>query len=234
VEVKDAYKSITEAILHGAIANHIKAEVKYIDVDSPGLEEQLSTTHGIVIPGGFGTRGIEGKVNVARFARTRDVPFLGICLGMQCAVVETARSLANLKKANSTEFDRKTPHRVISLLEEQKHIKNLGGTMRLGVYPCQIKRGSKSYHLYGKGSVSERHRHRYEFNNQYRKRLAKVGLHVVGEYKSKKLPEIIERKNHPFFIGVQFHPEFQSRPLKPHPLFKGFIAAALKFSQREK
>ena len=233
VEVKDSYKSISEALLHGAIANHAKVEIRYVDVDSAALEEELNAVHGILIPGGFGMRGIEGKVNTVRIAREKNIPFLGICLGMQCAVIESARNLAKLKKANSTEFDRKTPHPVISLLEEQKRVKNLGGTMRLGVYPCQLSRSSKSYSLYGKSNVRERHRHRYEFNNKYRKKLAKAGLKIVGEFTSKKLPEIVERKDHPFFVGVQFHPEFQSRPLTPHPLFKGFVAAALKHGARE-
>ncbi|OVE77439.1 CTP synthetase [bacterium F11] len=233
VEVRDAYKSISEAILHGAIANRAKVEIRYIDVDSPGLEEQLSSVHGILIPGGFGTRGIEGKVNAVRIARENKIPFFGICLGMQCAVIESARNVAKLKRANSTEFDKKSPYPVISLLEEQKKVKNIGGTMRLGAYPCQIKRGSKSYSLYGKVRIQERHRHRFEFNVHYRKKLEKAGLYVVGECPSNRLPEIIELKDHPFFIGVQFHPEFQSRPLSPHPLFKGFIAASLKRSMKE-
>jgi CTP synthase len=230
VEVKDAYKSISEALLHGGLANRAKVEIRYVDVDSPGMEDNLSGVHGILIPGGFGDRGIEGKINAVRIARSQNIPFLGICLGMQCAVIETARNVAKLKNAHSTEFDKKTAHPVISLLEEQKKIKNLGGTMRLGLYPCHLKRGSRSYSLYGKLKIMERHRHRYEFNGRYRDALSKAGLNVVGEYRGNKLPEIVERKQHPFFIGVQFHPEFQSRPLRPHPLFVGFVAASLKKS----
>jgi CTP synthase len=178
----------------------------------------------------FGDRGIEGKINAVRFARVNKVPYFGICLGMQVAVIEFARNVLNLKKANSTEFDLKTPHPVISLLEEQKKIKNLGGTMRLGVYPCHLRRGSIAYSLYGKSVIQERHRHRYEFHNKYRKSFAKAGMNVMGEFKAKHLPEIVELKGHPFFVGVQFHPEFQSRPLRPHAIFQGFIAAALKKS----
>lgn len=230
VEVKDAYKSISEALLHGALANRSKLDIRYVDVDSPGAEDELSSAHGILVPGGFGDRGIEGKINAVRIARTQNIPFFGICLGMQVAVIETARNLANLKRANSTEFDKKTPYPVISLLEEQKNVKNMGGTMRLGLYPCALKKGSRVYSLYGKKQISERHRHRFEFNNKYRDKLQKAGLTVVGEYTKNRLPEICERKNHPFFVGVQFHPEFQSRPLNPHPIFQGFIAAALKKS----
>ncbi len=230
VGVKDAYKSIAEALLHGGVANKAKVEVRYIDVNSPTMEDELSGVHGILIPGGFGDRGIEGKINAVRIARTHKVPFFGICLGMQVAVIEMARNLAHLKNANSTEFDRKTPHPVISLLEEQKKVKNLGGTMRLGLYPCHLRRGSTAYNLYGKPLINERHRHRYEFNTRYRAALAKVGLRMVGEYRRHHLPEIVELKGHPYFVGVQFHPEFQSRPLRAHPLFQGFIAAALKKS----
>lgn len=228
VGVKDAYKSIADALLHGGVANRAKVEVRYVDVDNPALEEQLSGVHGILVPGGFGDRGIEGKIKAVRVARTQKIPFFGICLGMQCAVIETARNVAGLKNANSTEFDKKTPHAVINLLAEQKNVKNLGGTMRLGAYPCHLRRGSRAHSLYAKPLIQERHRHRYEFNNHYRAQLTKAGLHVVGEFRAKKLAEIVELKGHPHFIGVQFHPEFQSRPLRPHPLFAGFIAAALK------
>jgi CTP synthase len=230
VGVKDAYKSISEALLHGGIANKAKVEIKYVDVNGPEMEEELSGVHGILIPGGFGDRGIEGKINAVRIARTQNIPFFGICLGMHVACIEFARNVANLKKANSTEFDLKTPHPVISMLAEQRKIKEKGGTMRLGLYPCAIHRGTLAYSLYGKTQIGERHRHRYEFNNRYRPAFAKLGMNVVGEFKEKQLPEIVELKKHPFFIGVQFHPEFQSRPLKPHPIFEGFVAAALKKS----
>jgi CTP synthase len=228
VEVKDAYKSITEALLHGALANRSKLEIRYVDVDSPGMEEDLSGVHGILVPGGFGDRGIEGKINAVRIARTQNIPYFGICLGMQVAVIETARNVAKMKRANSTEFDKKAPFPVISMLEEQKNIKNLGGTMRLGLYTCNLKRGSRVAGLYGKPKITERHRHRYEFNNKYRARLANAGLFVVGECPQNRLPEIVERKDHPFFVGVQFHPEFQSRPLRAHPIFAGFVQAAVK------
>jgi CTP synthase len=230
IGVKDAYKSVSEALLHGGIANKARVEIRYVDVNSPTLEDELSAVHGILIPGGFGDRGIEGKINAVRIARTHRIPYFGICLGMQVAVIEYARNVANLKRANSTEFDEKTPHPVISLLAEQRKVEKLGGTMRLGSYLCEIKKGSRAAALYNKTQIQERHRHRYEFNNAYRTRLSKAGLNVVGEFKAKKLPEIVEIKNHPFFVGVQFHPEFQSRPLKPHPIFQGFIAAALKKS----
>jgi CTP synthase len=230
VGVKDAYKSISEALLHGGVANKAKVEIRWVDVNSAGMEEELSGVHGILIPGGFGDRGIEGKIKAVQIARTHKIPFFGICLGMQVACIEFARNVANCKGANSTEFDKKTRHPVIHLLAEQKNVKNLGGTMRLGTYPCALKRGSHSYTLYGKPLINERHRHRYEFNNVYRERFSKLGLSVVGEFKAKRLPEIVEIKNHPFFVGVQFHPEFQSRPLRPHALFAGFVAAALKRS----
>jgi len=230
VGVKDAYKSISEALLHGGVANKAKVEIRWVDVNSPGMEDELAGVHGILIPGGFGDRGIEGKINAVRVARTHKIPFFGICLGMQVACIEFARNVAGLKKAHSTEFDPKTTHPVIHLLAEQKKVKNLGGTMRLGVYPCALKKGSISYSLYGKALVNERHRHRYEFNSHYREKFGKLGLNVVGEFKALHLPEIVEIKGHPFFVGVQFHPEFQSRPLKPHPLFAGFVAAALKRS----
>ncbi|MCG3203494.1 MAG: CTP synthase [Elusimicrobia bacterium] len=230
VGVKDAYKSIAEALLHGGVANKTKVEIRYVDVDGPDLEEELSGVHGILIPGGFGDRGIEGKINSVRIAREQKIPFFGICLGMQVACIEFARNVLNLRRANSTEFDAKTPNPIISLLEEQKKIKNLGGTMRLGLYPCHLNRGTLAYSLYGKSLIQERHRHRFEFNNHYRKNFAKHGMRVVGEFRKNHLPEIVELKGHPFFIGVQFHPEFQSRPLKAHPIFQGFVSAALKKS----
>ena len=233
VEFKDAYKSVSEALLHGGWANKAKVDIRYVDVDAPGMEEKLAAVHGILVPGGFGTRGIEGKINVVRYARTNKVPFFGICLGMQCAVIETARNVAGMKKANSTEFDPKTPHPVICLIEEQKKVKNLGGTMRLGAYDCHLRKSSQAHALYGRLKVSERHRHRYELNNNFKARLAKAGLSVVGEFRAQHLAEIVERRDHPFFVGVQFHPEFQSRPLSPHPLFRGFVSASLKRSLGE-
>jgi CTP synthase len=227
VELKDAYKSIGEALLHGGLANDTKVVVKYLDVEDKTLEEQLLQVDGILIPGGFGDRGVEGKIAVAKFARERQIPFFGICLGMQCAVIDVARHLAKLSKANSTEFAPKTSHPVVGLMSEQMKITQLGGSMRLGVYPCRLKSGSHSHKAYGRELVHERHRHRYELNNKYRPVLEKAGLRVVGEYPRLHLAEIVELKNHPWYVAVQYHPELKSRPLHPHPLFRAFIAAAL-------
>jgi CTP synthase len=229
VELKDAYKSVVEALIHGGIANDSRVVIKYIDVESPDLEKELSEVQGILVPGGFGDRGVEGKISVARFARENKVPYLGLCLGMQVAVIEYARNVCGLKNANSTEFNARTPHPVIDILPEQKNIQNKGGTMRLGVYPCKVRSGSLAAALYGKTLVGERHRHRYEFNPKYRKTIESRGLRVTGEYAEKHLAEIVELPEHPFFVAVQFHPEFKSRPTRPHPLFRGFIGAALEF-----
>ena len=183
------------------------------------------------MPGGFGYRGIEGKIKAIEFARVKKIPFLGLCLGMQCAVIEFARNVCGLKSANSTEFEKKSRYPVISLLEEQKNIKDMGGTMRLGVYRCRIKSGSLASKVYKKTLISERHRHRYEFNNKYRGLLQKRGMVFSGIYQKKNLVEMVELKNHPYFIAVQFHPEFKSKPDKAHPLFREFITAALKFKK---
>ncbi|MBK8872189.1 MAG: CTP synthase [Elusimicrobia bacterium] len=228
VEVKDAYKSIGEALLHGGLANNAKVVVKYLDVEDETLESQLLQVDGILIPGGFGDRGVEGKIAVARFARERQIPFFGICLGMQCAVIDVARNVAKLSKAHSTEFAPKTPHPVVDMMLEQKKVTQLGASMRLGVYPCRLKADSLARKAYGKDLVNERHRHRYELNNKYRKALEKAGLRVVGEYTRLKLAEVVEFKNHPWYVAVQYHPELKSRPLHPHPLFRDFIAAALR------
>ena len=229
VDLKDAYKSVVEALQHGGIANDARVHIKYIDVESPNLEQELAEVQGIVVPGGFGDRGIEGKISVVQYAREHNIPYLGLCLGMQVAVIEFARNVCNMKNANSTEFNPKANHPVIDILADQKQVENKGGTMRLGVYTCKIKAGSQAATLYGKTQVEERHRHRYEFNPKYRRSIESHGLKVSGEYAEKHLPEIVELPTHPFFIGVQFHPEFKSRPLRPHPLFRGFIAAALNF-----
>jgi CTP synthase len=181
-----------------------------------------------LIPGGFGDRGVEGKIAVAKFAREHQIPFFGICLGMQCAVIEVARHLAKLGKAHSTEFAPKTPHPVVCKMDEQKKITQLGGTMRLGVYPCRLKAGSLAHKAYGRDMAYERHRHRYELNNKYRPALEKAGLRVVGDYPRLHLAEVVELKNHPWYVAVQFHPELKSRPLRPHPLFRDFVAAALR------
>ena len=181
-----------------------------------------------MVPGGFGSRGIEGKISAIKYVREKGIPFLGICLGMQCATIEFARHVLGLKGANSTEFNKKTPYPVISLLEEQENVSNLGGTMRLGAYPCEVKRGTFTHEAYGADEVYERHRHRYEFNNKYRDQYVKAGFQISGVYQNGKLVEIIELENHPWFVASQFHPEFKSKPDKPHPLFKAFIAKALE------
>jgi CTP synthase len=231
IGLQDAYKSIYESLVHAGIANDTKVEVKKIDsedIEKAGADKFLKDISGILVPGGFGYRGIEGKIKAIEYARVNKIPFFGLCLGMQCAVIEFARNACGLKNANSTEFDKKSPYPVISLLEEQKRVKEMGGTMRLGIYPCALKEKTKSYAAYKKALVFERHRHRYEFNNRYKKILEKKGMVFSGVYPKNNLVEIIELATHPFFIAVQFHPEFKSKPDKPHPLFREFIKAALK------
>jgi CTP synthase len=231
ITLQDAYKSIYEALTHAGIANDAKVEIKKVDseaIQKERAEKLLKGVSGILVPGGFGYRGIEGKIKAIKFARENKIPFLGLCLGMQCAVVEFARSICGLKGASSTEFKPTTKYPVISLLAEQKKISDLGGTMRLGAYPCKLKKNSLAYKVYGKALIQERHRHRYEFNNQYKKLFEKKGLVFSGIYPKKNLVEIIELKNQPYFIAVQFHPEFKSKPNCAHPLFKEFIRAALE------
>lgn len=231
-ELQDAYKSIYEALKHGGIANDCSVQIVKIDSESLTHSVQELKAHavdGILIPGGFGDRGVEGKLNAVRYAREHNIPFFGICLGMQCAVIEFARHVCGLSRANSTEFEKKTPYPIISMLAEQRKIKDLGGTMRLGSYPCKIKKGTRCHGLYGKNSVSERHRHRYEFNNRYKEKLQKGGLVVAGTSPNGKLVEMIELKSHPWFVGCQFHPEFQSKPDYPHPLFAGFVRASIEY-----
>ncbi|MBI3321845.1 MAG: CTP synthase [Candidatus Omnitrophica bacterium] len=231
IQLQDAYKSIDEALRHGGLANDAAVEVKRIDseqIEREGAEAILSDVGGLLIPGGFGHRGIEGKLAAIRYAREHGVPFLGICLGMQCAVIEIARSLCGLQSANSTEFDSKTPHPVISLLDEQQGVTAKGGTMRLGASACRLKPQTRSFHAYQRPEIHERHRHRYEVNNAYRLRLEEAGLVVAGTSQPGDLVEIIELKDHPWFVAGQFHPEFKSTPLSPHPLFRAFVAAALK------
>jgi CTP synthase len=229
--LQDSYKSIYESLVHAGIANDAGVEIQKVDsedIEKKGAACVLQGVSGVLVPGGFGSRGIEGKIKAIEFARKNHIPFLGLCLGMQCAVIEFSRNVCGLKKANSTEFDRKTPHPVISLLEEQKKVAQLGGTMRLGAYPCRIKPGTRAHAAYGKNLVRERHRHRYEFNNKYRKALEKKGMVFSGIYPRGNLVEIVELKAHPFFIAVQYHPEFKSKPDQAHPLFREFIAASLK------
>jgi len=231
IGLQDAYKSIYEALIHAGIANDARVEIEKIDsehIEKEGAERYLKNACGILVPGGFGYRGIEGKIQAIKYARENKIPFLGLCLGMQCAVIEFSRNACGLKGANSTEFDKKTRYPVISLLAEQKKIKDMGGTMRLGAYPCRIKRGTASYAAYKKELITERHRHRYEFNNKYKSLLQQKGLVISGIYPKAALAEIIELKNHPFFVAVQFHPEFQSKPDQPHPLFRELIRKALK------
>jgi CTP synthase len=230
IALQDAYKSIYEALVHGGIANNARVLIQKIDsedLEKGKIEKHLADIHGILIPGGFGSRGIEGKIKAVKFARENKIPFFGICLGMQVATIEFARNVCGMKDANSTEFDKDTKFPIISLLEEQKNVKKMGATMRLGAYPCQLDKNSKSFELYKQVKISERHRHRYEFNNEYQKEMQEKGMVFAGINKDRDLVEIIELKNHPWFVGCQFHPEFKSKPDVAHPLFRGFIAAAL-------
>lgn len=228
---RESYKSLSEALVHGGIANDTGVQIHWIEseeLERLGPEQLLGDADGILIPGGFGIRGIEGKIETIRYARTKDTPFLGLCLGMQCAVIEFARHVANLEKANSVEFDQETPHPVIDLLPEQRTVTDKGGSMRLGAYPCVILKGSLAYEIYQSDTISERHRHRYEFNNDYREQLAAKGLVISGQSPDGRLVEIIELRNHSWFLGTQFHPEFHSRPHRPHPVFTAFVGAALR------
>jgi len=227
----DSYKSVVESLQHAAIANNSTIEIKIIpseDLEKEGNMKLLHDLDGILVPGGFGDRGVQGKLNSIRYAREKLVPFLGICLGMQCATIEFARNVCKMQGAHSTEFDPKTNYAIISLLEEQKKIVNLGGTMRLGSYPCSILKNTKASAAYQKHNISERHRHRYEFNNEYKEVLEKKGMIFSGTSPDKTLIEIVELKGHPWFLGCQFHPEFKSRPVDPHPLFKEFVKASIK------
>ncbi len=235
LELKDAYKSLTEAITHGGIANDCRVEIKAVEaerVEQEGPKEFLHDVAGVLVPGGFGVRGIEGKIAVTTYAREEGIPFFGICLGMQGAVIEFARQVCGLKGANSHEFVPETPHPVISLMLEQRGITNLGGSMRLGAYPCRLRPGSRAFDAYRDEEVSERHRHRYEVNNEYRDLLEAHGLVISGISPDGSLVEMIELADHPWFVGCQFHPEFKSRPRHPHPLFRGFIRAALEHQSR--
>jgi len=229
-DLHDAYKSIYEALGHGGIPHRARVLVRKVraeDVEKQGAEALLRGVRGVLVPGGFGERGIEGMIQAIRWASEERVPLFGVCLGMQCATIEASRRLAGLEGAHSTEFRRDTPHPVISLLEEQKKVRQMGGTMRLGAYPCRLVEGSLARKAYGVPAVRERHRHRYEFNDAYRDRLREAGLEVTGICPEGDLVEIVELRGHPWFVGVQFHPEFRSRPLEPHPLFRDFIGAAL-------
>jgi CTP synthase len=229
-EHRDAYKSIYEALDHAGVQNRAQIRIQRIHseaVEREGPERLLAGVDGILVPGGFGERGIEGKVDAVRFARERNIPFFGICLGMQCAVAEFGRTVLGLDRANSTEFDKDTPHPVICLLNEQKTITDKGGTMRLGAQPTRLTLDSKAAACYAATDISERHRHRYEFNNAYRQQYAAGGMKVVGTSPDGTLVEVVEISDHPWFVGVQYHPEFKSQPTRPHPLFAGFVGAAL-------
>ncbi len=230
MDLQDAYKSIYESLTHAGAFHDCR--IKIINVDAEEIERhgparKLQGVDGILVPGGFGTRGVEGKIAAAAYARKSKKPYFGLCLGMQIAVIEFARHVAGLKQANSTEFNPKTPNPVISLLEEQKKIQHKGASMRLGAWPCKITKGTKAAALYRQSTVNERHRHRYEFNNAYRQQFEKLGMLFSGISPQNGLVEMIELRNHPWFIGCQFHPEFQSKPNHPHPLFRGFVGAAL-------
>jgi CTP synthase len=229
VEYEDSYKSLKEALVHGALAHNLKLSVTWIEaegLEEPGYEEQLRGFDGILVPGGFGKRGIEGMLNAIRYARERGVPYFGICLGMQTACIEYARNVCGLAGANSSEFDPATPHRVIYKLRELTGVEEMGGTMRLGAWTCLLEPGSLAARAYGKTEIGERHRHRYEFNREYEALLTGAGLNITGTTPDGTYVEIVEIPGHPFFLGCQFHPEFKSKPLEPHPLFEKFINAS--------
>jgi CTP synthase len=233
IHLRDAYKSITEAMVHAGVANEARVQIEWVDseeVEERGPEKLLEGVSGILVPGGFGQRGIEGMVTAVNFARTKGIPFFGICLGMQCAVIEFARNVCGLEGADSSEFNPSTPHPVIDLMPEQLTVDKMGGTMRLGVYRCKLKEGSLAAGAYRLGAVGERHRHRYEFNNRYLDVFGQGGVCFSGLNTERNLVEIVELKGHPWFVGVQFHPELKSRPDAPHPLFREFVKAAIGFS----
>jgi CTP synthase len=235
IQHKDAYKSIYESLDHAGIAHLTRVIVKRIEAEELERGDPatvLGGVDGVLVPGGFGMRGIEGKIDAIRYARKSETPFFGICLGMQCAVIEFARNVLNLPQANSTEFAADTPDPVICLLNEQRKVVDMGGTMRLGAQPCLVEPGTHAAHCYEADRIIERHRHRYEFNPQYRERFAKAGLMITGTSPDGGLAEIVELREHPWFLAVQYHPEFKSKPNKAHPLFVGFIEAALVHQQQ--
>ena len=239
VEYEDSYKSLKEALVHGALAHNLKLQLNWIEAeglegDEASRDAQLEEYDGILVPGGFGKRGIEGMLEAIRYAREKNVPYFGICLGMQTACIEYARNVCGLADANSSEFDPATPHRVIYKLRELRGVEELGGTMRLGAWTCKIDPGTLAHKVYGKLEISERHRHRYEFNREYEGTLTAGGLRISGSTPDGTYVEMVEIPGHPFFIGCQFHPEFKSKPLEPHPLFKSFIGAAYEHGQQRK
>jgi CTP synthase len=237
VEYEDSYKSLKEALVHGALAHNLKLQLNWIEAEGletgdKSYESQLEDYDGILVPGGFGKRGIEGMLIAIRYARENKVPYFGICLGMQTACVEFARNVVGLAEANSSEFDPATPHRVIYKLRELRGVEELGGTMRLGAWICKIEPNTLAHNIYGALEVSERHRHRYEFNREYEEPMTAAGLRISGSTPDGTYVEIIELPEHPHFIGCQFHPEFKSKPLEPHPLFRTFIGAAYEYGQK--
>lgn len=235
VELPDAYLSIVEALKHAGFQFSCDIDIRWVyaeQVEKEGCKQLLSGVDAILVPGGFGDRGIEGKIATAKYARENKIPYLGICLGMQCAIIEFARNVCGLKGANSLEFDADTPYPVVHLMPDQEHVENKGGTMRLGVYPCKLIEGSKAAQVYNAAVIGERHRHRYEINNEYREQLQSHGLIISGLSPDHRLVEIVELKDHPWFVACQFHPEFKSRPNRPHPLFLGLISNAITYSQR--
>ena len=233
-DVRDAYKSIYESLTHAAASEDCGIELELIDSESlqDGVSGQLKDVSGVLIPGGFGLRGVEGKIKAARFAREHQIPFLGLCLGMQVATIEFAQNACGIKDANSTEFDKNTTEPVISLLEEQRGVKNMGASMRLGTWPTKIAKGTIAEKIYASTEVTERHRHRYEFNMKYRDQMNEKGFVISGTSPDGTLAELIELRDHPYFVGCQYHPEFQSKPNNPHPLFQGFIQACLEYQNR--
>lgn len=233
VELPDAYISVTEALHHAGIANDAEVKIKWVNaeeletMENPDMDEIFAGCKGILVPGGFGYRGVEGKIMAIKYARENKIPFLGLCLGMQCSVIEFARHVCGMTDANSSEFNAETKYPVIDLMESQIDVEDKGGTMRLGAYPCKILKDSKTFEAYGAEEISERHRHRYEFNNKFRQQLKDAGMVIAGTLPDDSLVEIVEVKDHPWFVASQFHPELKSRPNHPHPLFQGFITAAL-------
>ncbi|MFN8843667.1 MAG: CTP synthase, partial [Chryseotalea sp.] len=234
VSLPDAYKSIAEAFVHAGAQNHCKVKVKWIsseDINATSVHDILSNLDGVLVAPGFGERGMEGKIEAIKYVRENKIPFFGICLGMQCCVIEFARHVAGLNDASSTELNPNTKYPVIDMMEEQKKITSKGGTMRLGAYTCKIKKGTKAHHVYGETTIQERHRHRYEFNNKYLEKLEEAGLKASGINPDSGLVEIVELKDHPWFIGVQYHPELKSTVMNPHPLFVKFVEAAIKYKK---
>ncbi len=237
IELKDAYKSINEAFIHGGASNQVEVNIKRVNsetLSNDNITTELSDVNGILVAPGFGGRGIEGKIEAIRYARENKIPFLGICLGMQCAAIEFSRNVLGLKEAHSTEMDSSTPYPVIDLMENQKKISGLGGTMRLGAYDCHLEKNTFAFDAYGVEDVKERHRHRYEFNNSFRDEFIKNGMRIAGINPQDDLVEIIELAEHPWFVGVQFHPEYKSTVAKPHPLFVSFVKASIKHKHNKK